>query len=211
MNPAACVECGLHNPGPVCDCGHVTGALDGPGAEGDDSHQCAWVSYGRRCRYPATWTAATGGAGARWYCSHHTADCSPEAAETYVEASQDYRTPSPAQIEAAHLRHVRDWLREHGPEALRSPGASALTLARNPAPGRQWARRLLERAAAGEPLPALALQYAREAAADGERTRPHQNAQDAPIGADGMHPGQTPEIVDCGPSRGLPAACGEAS
>lgn len=82
---------------------------------------CEWLSDGRQCMYPGTMSTNTH-EGGPWYCHHHFACDSAAFGSAVVEASRDYRHPTPEEIEAERMVEVRENLKARGLD--RKPGES---------------------------------------------------------------------------------------
>jgi hypothetical protein len=75
--------------------------------------ECEWKSDGRQCRYPATMSTNTH-EGGPWYCCHHFGCDSAAFGAQVVDASRDYRHPTPEEIEAERMIEVRASLKAKG-------------------------------------------------------------------------------------------------
>ena len=63
--------------------------------------RCDWDSPSGRCRYPGALSSGTSGRGP-WFCSAHWDSPSRQIGAQIVEASLDYRHPTPEQVLAEH-------------------------------------------------------------------------------------------------------------
>jgi len=138
--------------------------------ERDASHLCSWTSGSQQCRYPATLSSTTLGDGP-WFCTFHFECASPSYGAEVVKASQDYgqedlvasvrrRTLEQANAEAAAYcqaqgLHTTDQMRVHIAKAMPKVGSGGGSL--------DWARKIMARIQAGESLPMISEQKARQA------------------------------------------------
>lgn len=92
--------------------------------------QCEWTDGSSRCRYPGSLCSNTG-PGGPWYCSPHF-DCrDPLMGATIVQASMDYRHPTPEERRVEHHEKAEAY-------------ALALGL-KTPAERRAWIKRQVSR------------------------------------------------------------------
>jgi hypothetical protein len=92
--------------------------------------QCEWLSGDVRCRYPGSISTNTH-EGGPYYCRLHFGCDDGHWGATVVEASKDYRHPTQAELNAAHLERALDYMTQKG-------------LDRHPDESRQmWVRRVM--------------------------------------------------------------------
>lgn len=75
--------------------------------------QCEWISDNRRCLYPGSISTNTH-EGGPWYCGLHFQCDSASFGATVVDASRDYRHPTPEEMEAEHLERAKASLKARG-------------------------------------------------------------------------------------------------
>lgn len=134
-----------------CGCGHVFGVKQSRDEERDPMRGCCEYSTGTsRCHYPGTLSDGTNGGG-RWFCSAHDRETEPAVGAAIVYKSQeDYPRPDWS-VNAVNRRYE---LRVH--KAMADHKGAKATAYNPSTPGKDWARRVLERIARGERLPVIA-------------------------------------------------------
>lgn len=155
-----CPKCGAEHRLHIkrCGCGHQFGQMQDKAPERDPMHGCCEYSTGTsRCHYPGTFSDGTNGAG-RWYCSAHDKESDPALGAAIVHKShEDFPRPDWSN-RAVHRRH--ELKVQKGMADARGMKATKYKAS---TPGKDWARRILERIENGEQLPIIAEAMAKEA------------------------------------------------
>lgn len=123
---------------------------------------CTWSTDGERCRFPGTMTSsAVGGPDTQWFCSLHFGLIDLERGAQFVRASRDYvhrpagKTPEDLQLEAIDYCQAQGLL---SVDDMRKFIRAKLRSAR--VPNTDWAKKILDRADAGQDVSHHALQMA---------------------------------------------------
>lgn len=155
-----CPKCGSEHRLHIkkCGCGHVFGSKQAQQPERDPMHGCCEYSTGTsRCHYPGTFSDSTNGGG-RWFCSAHDRESDPSLAAAIVHRShEDYPRPdwSVNAVKRRYELRVAKKMAEHrGAKATKYHAST---------PGKDWAKRILERIRNGEDLPMISRQFAEQA------------------------------------------------
>jgi len=175
-----CANCGTRYPvaDPRCpDCGTHAQRSRSAVERSAPMESCAWVSD-RRCNYPATMSSTTLGEGP-WYCQFHFECSDPIAGADIVAASRDYTPPPTVQgrrnplVEAVASRilaqantEAKAYCQDLGLTTvtqMRAHIAKTLPKVGSGGGNLDWARKIMARIQAGESLPMISEQKARQA------------------------------------------------
>lgn len=141
-----------------CGCGHVFGSRQTQQEDRDPMRGCCEYSTGTsRCHYPGTFSDSTNGGG-RWYCSAHDRESDPSMGAAIVHKShEDYPRPDWS-LDAVRRRYELRTLK-----AMADHKGAKATKYNPSTPGKDWAKRVLERIRRGETLPVIAESFAKQA------------------------------------------------
>lgn len=155
-----CPKCGAEHRLHIkkCGCGHQFGQLARQEEDRDPMRGCCEYSTGTsRCHYPGTFSDGTNGGG-RWFCSAHDRETDPAMAAAIVHKSQeDFPRPdwSVNAVKRRYELRTQKAMADHKGKKATKYCAST--------PGKDWAKRVLERIQRGEQLPVIAEAMAKEA------------------------------------------------
>lgn len=153
-----CPHCGAEHRLHIkkCGCGHQFGqqAKEEPR---DPMHGCCAYSTGTsRCHYPGTFSSSTNGGG-KFYCSAHSRETDPGLAASIVHKShEDY--PRPDWSTGAVMRRYELKVQK----GMADSKHAKATKYQASKPGKDWAKRVIERQRNGESMPILAIEFAKE-------------------------------------------------
>jgi hypothetical protein len=154
-----CPKCGAEHRMHIkkCGCGYQFGQLSKQEEARDPMHGCCEYSTGTsRCHYPGTFSHSSNGGG-KWYCSAHDRETDPEMGATIVYKSHDdYPAPDwsiKSVIRRYELRTIKAMAESKHKPATKYQASK---------PGKDWAKRILERIKDGESLPLIAETMAKE-------------------------------------------------
>lgn len=163
-----CPDCGevLKATAKSCPCGWKLRELKrSPVVVSSDHGRCQWENGGRRCRYIGAHSPSTYGGGP-WFCIGHLRCQDAIDGLRIVDESEANMPPGMDYTTENLVRLAREnFLRRPLPVApVSDRKLSAYTVGK---PGRHkdtkaWAKRILERQKAGDPVPIIALTAARE-------------------------------------------------
>lgn len=155
-----CPSCGTEHKLHIkkCGCGHQFGLHLAKQEDRDPMRGCCEYSTGTsRCHYPATFSDGTNGGG-RWYCSAHDRESDQAMGAAIVHKSQeDYPRPDwsvNAVRRRYELRTIKSMAENKGSKASQYEASK---------PGKDWARRILERLDRGDEMPIIARTMAEQA------------------------------------------------
>lgn len=164
-----CPKCGAEHRLHIkkCGCGHQFGSKQEAEPVRDPMHGCCEYSTGTsRCHYPGVFSDSTNGGG-KWYCTAHERETDPAMGAAIVHKSQeDFPRPDwsvNAVKRRYELRTIKAMAEHKGAKASKYCPST---------PGKDWAKRVLERIQRGEQLPVIAEAMANEVL--GSQTTNHE-------------------------------------
>lgn len=163
-----CPKCGSEHRLHIkkCGCGHQFGTKQEQAPDRDPMHGCCEYSTGTsRCHYPGTFSDSTNGGG-RWFCSAHDRESDPAMGAAIVHKSHE---DCPRPDWSARAVNRRYELRTQ--KAMAEHKGAKGTKYHPSTPGKDWAKRILERIHRGERLPVIAEAMAKEVVGEFEVTK----------------------------------------
>jgi len=93
---------------------------------------CEWETDGHRCRYPGSMSTNMGGTGP-WYCRLHYGCKDPIFGAQIIQASMDYKHPTPEEIDAEARRKSTEYCQKIGMTRRENESPEAYAIRR-----KQW-------------------------------------------------------------------------
>lgn len=156
-----CPKCGAEHRLHIkkCGCGHQFGSAKRESEPMRDPMHgcCAYTTGTSRCHYPGTFSSATNGAGP-FYCSAHSTETDPAIGAVIVGKSHEEYPRPDWSVNAVRRRYELRVLKNVADNKHRK--ATKYVPSK---PGKDWARRILERQHDGEEMQILAVEFAKDA------------------------------------------------